>query len=32
MDKAYWLIEAKGLSREARTFRDWLLAARQDEA
>jgi LysR family glycine cleavage system transcriptional activator len=32
MDKAYWLIEAKGLSREARTFRDWLLAARQDES
>lgn len=32
MDKAYWLIEAKGLSREARTFRDWLLVARQDES
>jgi LysR family glycine cleavage system transcriptional activator len=24
--KAYWLIEAKGLSREARMLRDWLLA------
>ncbi|MBB3659043.1 LysR family glycine cleavage system transcriptional activator [Rhizobium sp. BK650] len=24
-DKGYWLIEAKGLSREARTLRDWLL-------
>lgn len=31
MDKAYWLIEAKGLSREARTLRDWLLGARQEE-
>ncbi len=30
MDKAYWLSEAKGLSREARMLRDWLLAARQE--
>ncbi|MBW9051170.1 LysR substrate-binding domain-containing protein [Rhizobium mesosinicum] len=28
-DKAYWLIEAKGLSREAKTLRDWLLTTRQ---
>ncbi|HEY0121671.1 MAG TPA: LysR substrate-binding domain-containing protein [Rhizobium sp.] len=26
-DKAYWLIEAKSLSREAVMFRDWLVAA-----
>ena len=32
LDKAYWLIEARGLSREARMLRDWLLAARQDES
>lgn len=31
-EKAYWLIEAKGLSREAKTLRDWLLAGKQDEA
>jgi len=30
--KAYWLIEAKGLSREARTLRDWLLAAGHDSS
>jgi LysR family glycine cleavage system transcriptional activator len=29
-DKAYWLIEAKGLSKEAETLRDWLLAASQE--
>jgi len=30
MDKAYWLTEAKSLSQEARTFRDWLVVAGQE--
>jgi LysR family glycine cleavage system transcriptional activator len=30
-DKAYWLIEAKSLSNEARTFRDWLVVASQEQ-
>lgn len=30
-EKAYWLIEAKGLSRETKMLRDWLLAARHEE-
>lgn len=31
-DKAYWLIEAKSLSNEARTFRDWLVVASRERS
>ena len=31
-DKAYWLIEAKSLSREAVMFRDWLAAASRERS
>ncbi|QND45696.1 LysR family transcriptional regulator (plasmid) [Rhizobium lusitanum] len=31
-DKAYWLIEAKSLSNEAKTFRDWLVVASRERS